>query len=66
MTMLLIRCPNTNKLVGTSVHRDKEAVDFLPDQAPVHCTGCGEMHGWGKRDVVPQTWASGSQPTWAW
>lgn len=70
MTMLLIRCPNTNKLVGTNVQREKASfeVEPLPDQPAIHCAGCGDLHTWGKQDVVAQTWtwASGPRVTWAW
>lgn len=70
MTMLLIRCPTTHKLVGTNIHAEKDSFESetLPDHPPVQCTGCEKTHMWDKQDVVPQTWrfASGSGPTWTW
>jgi len=55
MPRVMIRCPNTKKLVPTGFAMEKNAFDnptFDLTNNTVHCPACGKDHTWSKRDAV--------------
>ena len=54
MARVMIRCPNTGKLVYT--HHDFEEIEF--DAIPIGkrtlpaCPACGKAHEWDKADTI--------------
>ena len=55
MAKIMIRCPNTGKLVFTDVRGDEQSLNSikLPKMATT-CPYCGGLHYWGKSDVIFQ------------
>ena len=52
---LMIQCPDTGKLVFTSVDMDKHSwdlCDFDNATASTYCHFCGKDHVWKKSDVI--------------
>jgi hypothetical protein len=56
MAMLMIRCPNTGKLLATGFDIPIEAVRsgnvHLENNQVGPCPHCGEMHTWSANDIV--------------
>jgi hypothetical protein len=52
MSVVVIRCPNTNREVSTHIEIDEQDFAGLPDVlAHTHCSVCGLEHTWWKREA---------------
>ena len=50
--LLMLRCPNTKKLVSTNIDIDPMKIDSLPDRLTfTQCHFCGTVHGWTPKDT---------------
>jgi hypothetical protein len=52
MSVVVIRCPNTNREVSTHIEIEEQDFVELPDVlAHTHCSVCGLEHAWWKREA---------------
>lgn len=51
---ILIKCPNTGKLIYTGFAMDMDTFEASPieEMDPVECPACHQMHRWKKRDAI--------------
>jgi hypothetical protein len=56
MAKVMIKCPNTGKLVFTGVLGDKTLLERIQIQQNkmARCSACGKEHTWSKGDAVLQ------------
>jgi endogenous inhibitor of DNA gyrase (YacG/DUF329 family) len=57
MTMLMIKCPKTQKPLPTGIGMDKKSFETasLSTNTIAPCPHCGGAHTWDKKDVLPFT-----------
>ena len=50
---ILIKCPNTGKMIYTGYSMDPQTFDLSPieEMDPVECPACHQVHRWSKRDA---------------
>ena len=51
---ILIKCPNTGKLIYTGFAMDWETFEASPveEMDPVECPACHQLHRWHKSDAI--------------
>jgi hypothetical protein len=53
MPRVMIKCPNTNKLVSTGFFMDKSSFDSsVLTNNSILCPACGKKHTWSKSEAV--------------
>lgn len=54
MNRILIKCPNTGKLIYTGFAMDMDTFESSPieEMDPVECPACHKMHRWNKSDAI--------------
>ena len=53
MPRVMIKCPNTQKLVPTGMAMDKSSFDSSTlTNNTVHCSACGKNHTWSKSEAI--------------
>lgn len=51
-TMVVIRCPETDREVPVGILMDLHTFDLLPERnVPLQCPACGNRHTWSKKDA---------------
>lgn len=52
MGTVVIRCPNTGKLVPVGFEATRDAFHAAENaMSTIRCSACGELHRWQKRDA---------------
>jgi hypothetical protein len=51
---IVIKCPNTGKMIYTGYSMDPETFGAIPIEQmdPIECPACHRMHRWGKADAL--------------
>jgi hypothetical protein len=51
---ILIKCPNTGKLIYTGFSMDIDTFEASPieEMDPIECPACRKSHRWAKRDAI--------------
>jgi hypothetical protein len=51
---ILIKCPNTGKLIYTGFAMDLDTFEASPveEMDPIECPACHKTHRWKKQDVI--------------
>ncbi|MGH7651157.1 MAG: hypothetical protein ACREMS_04880 [Gemmatimonadaceae bacterium] len=54
MNRILIKCPNTGKLIYTGFAMDIETFESSPieEMDPIECPACRKTHHWKKSDAI--------------
>ncbi|HEV7839349.1 MAG TPA: hypothetical protein VGO75_14875 [Gemmatimonadaceae bacterium] len=54
MNRIVIKCPNTGKMVYTGFAMDPATFGSLPveEMDPIECPACHKMHRWKKTDAM--------------
>ncbi len=54
MNRIVIKCPNTGKMIYTGYSMDPQTFGMIPIEQmdPVECPACHKMHGWTKKDAL--------------
>jgi hypothetical protein len=54
LNRILIKCPNTGKLIYTGFAMDLDTFEASPieEMDPIECPACHKTHQWQKRDVI--------------
>ena len=53
LSAVMIKCPNTGKLIATGIETDADTFRRLPDTlSRTHCPHCGVEHAWWKREAL--------------
>jgi len=54
MAKIMIKCPETGKLVFTGLYVDKASFEKAQMQhnTLAHCPACGKKHSWTKQDAT--------------
>jgi endogenous inhibitor of DNA gyrase (YacG/DUF329 family) len=52
MSLVLIKCPETGRVVSTGIEMERATFDALPNVgAPMKCPACASTHVWSKKDA---------------
>jgi hypothetical protein len=52
MSVVVIRCPNTNQEISTGIEIEEREFFRLPDVLTfTYCSACGLEHAWWKREA---------------
>jgi hypothetical protein len=51
---IVIKCPNTGKMIYTGFSMDQETFTASPieEMDPIECPACHKMHRWQKKDAL--------------
>ena len=54
MNRIVIKCPNTGKLIYTGFAMDQATFSMLPieEMDPIECPACHQQHRWQKKDAL--------------
>jgi hypothetical protein len=53
LSAVMIKCPNTGKLIATGIETDEDSFGRLPDAlSRTYCPHCGVEHAWWKREAL--------------
>ncbi len=53
MNTIMIKCPRTARWVSTEIDIDPKSFARIPEViAKVHCTDCGQVHSWSKKNAL--------------
>ena len=53
LNRILIKCPNTGKMIYTGYSMDPQTFEASPieEMDPIECPACRQTHRWSKRDA---------------
>lgn len=54
LNRILIKCPNTGKLIYTGFSMDPQTFEASPieEMDPIRCPACHQTHSWTKKDAL--------------